>query len=266
MLFISVGIDLLLGYYLFVCRRGEENKIMVLLFIIYIFIFPAQILGGNQSTIVNTPFYLRVRIHDSHSASVLFEIPRKEDHRICEMYKFTIRHNNENPYSMPEQNLTYWRNSLELTHLAAGHYNVCAIICSEQLPRLKSHYQQYLNKNRTIPVTTCVAFDAVRSHLLILTLYILVFIILIFSQVIYSLRKRQIQARIKLALIEVENSLQKWRSNTETLNDHSQSCAILQSLVTLPASPVEHSTTQIQSSDDEQHPIIFHLDYSTDHP
>jgi hypothetical protein len=239
---------------------------MVLLFIICIFILPSPIEGFSKEVIVENPFYLRARILDFQTANVLFEIAEINAHRTCQMYKFTIRRNNEHPYSMPELNLTFWRNSLELKHLAAGHYKVCAIICSENLRQPEYHYQ-YKKKNHTIPITACVQFDAFRPHLLVLTLYILVFIFLTISQIIYSLRKRQFQARIKAALIEVENTLQKWRSNTETSIDQTQSYSILQSIVSLPASPIDHLTSpQLQSNDDEQHTPIFHLDHLTSPP
>ena len=240
--------------------------IMVLLFIICIFINPAQIEGFSKEVIVEKPFYLRARILDSQTANVIFEIAELSAQRTCQMYKFTIRRNNEHPYSMPEVNLTFWRASLELKHLAAGSYKVCAIICSEKLRQPKYYYQyQLYKKNHSIPITACVHFDAYRPHLLILTLYVLVFIFLTISQIIFSLRKRQIQARIKAALIEVENSLQKWRSNTETSIDQIQSYTILQSIVSLPASPTDHLTSPpLQPNDDEQHPPIFHLDHSTE--
>jgi hypothetical protein len=264
MLFIHGRIDLLL-----VClpmwRREQNDRIMVLLFIVFIFIFPAQIKGVNKEIIVESPFYLRARIHDTQTASVLFEIALENNQRTCQMYKFTIRRNSEYPYSMSEQNLTFWRNSLELKHLAVGHYKVCAIICSEHLRSPKFHYEFNEKRNRTTPITACVQFDAFRPHLLVLTLYILVFIFLTISQVMFSLRKRQVQARIKMALIELENTVQKWRTNTETSGDHMQSYTILQSLITLPASPVEHSSSQPHLIEDEQHPIIFHLDSLNEH-
>ncbi len=245
----------------------KHNRIMVLLSIIFIFIFSTQIVGASKEIIVEYPFYLRARIHDSHTASVQFEIAEENNQRTCQMYKFTIRHNNEHPHSMPEQNLTFWRNSIELKHLAAGDYNVCAIICSEQLRSAKHHYEHYIKKNRTMPIIACVHFHAFRPHLLVLTLYVLVLIFLIISQIIYSLRKRQFKARIRMALIEIENSLQKWRSaqTSSTSTDHIQSYSILQSLINLPALPTEHLVSlQLPSNNDEPNPVIFHLDNPTE--
>ena len=242
---------------------------MVLLLLVSIFVLHAPVIkASSKEILVEIPFYLRARIHDSHSASVLFEIPEEKDHRTCEMYKFTIRRNEELPYSMPEQNLTYWRNSLELKHLPAGKYRICAIICSEHLRPAKYHYKNYVSKNRTIPVSACLDFQAYRSHLLVLTLYLLVLIFLLFSHTIYSLQKRQFQARVKVALIELESSLQKWRmsSSANISGEHLQSTTILQSMITLPISPVEHSVpaASAQSNPDGHHPILFHLGSSSD--
>ena len=235
---------------------------MVMLLILLV-----QIVGASKEILVENPFYLRARIHDSHSAHVQFEIAGETNQRLCQMYKFTIRRNRELAYSMEEQNLTYWRNSLELKDLAAGNYRVCAIICSEHLRKENYHYEKYLKKNRSTPVTACVNFQAFRPHLLILTLYILVLIFLVGSHVVYSLRKRQFQARMKMALTEVENALQKWRSNpTPSASiELNASSTILQSLVALPTSPIEHAVLQIPSSeqtttDEHPSPIIFHLD------
>jgi hypothetical protein len=200
---------------------------MFALFIIFVFIFPIQIIGASPEIIVEKPFYLRARILDFQTVNVLFEIAEENNQRTCQMYKFTIRRNQEKSYSMPEQNLTCWSNSLELKHLPSGDYRVCASICSERLRQRKYHY---MKKNRTIPIIACVNFHAYRPHLLVLTLYFLVFILLTISHIIFSLRKRQFQARIRMALTEVENSLQKWRS-TQTSTDHIGSYSILQSLV-----------------------------------
>jgi hypothetical protein len=242
----------------------QNNRKMVLLFMVLVFTFLTQMVKASKEILVESPFYLRARIHDSHTASVLFEIARENNQRTCQMYKFTIHRNEELPYSMPEQNLTYWRNSLELQHLPAGKYRVCVIICSEHLRQAKLHYKNYGKKNRTIPVKACVEFQAFRSHFLVLTLYILVIIFLVFSHIVYSLRKRQFQARMKLALIEIENTVQKWRSNpqTNTSSEHIQSTTILQSVIILPTSPVEYSVPAppVQSNNDEHHPIIFHLE------
>jgi hypothetical protein len=173
------------------------------------------------------------------------------------MYKFTIRRNREYPYSMPEQNLTFWSNSLELKHLAAGEYRICAIICSEYL----KHAHSYLKKNHSIPISTCIDIHVYRSHFLVLTLYLLVVLILTFSQIIFTLRKRKFQARIKTALIEIEDILHKWRTDETLLtsDEHIQSYCILQNLVTLPASPVKHSITSPFHP-----PIVFHLDMSSE--
>jgi hypothetical protein len=238
------------------CQREQNNGIMVFLFII--FIFSTQMVESIPDIIVEKPFYLRARIHDSHSASVLFEIAKDNDQRKCQMYKFTIRRNREQPHPMPEQNLTFWRNTLELKHLAAGHYKVCATICSENLRQENYHYQQYIKNNHTIPITTCVDFHIFRSHLLFFASYILVLIFLIISQIIFSLRKRQFNARVKVALIELESSVQKWRAQHPQLvsTDRTQSYCILQSLLTLPASP----PVELHHDEQHPHPPIFHLE------
>ncbi|UJR08869.1 hypothetical protein I4U23_013124 [Adineta vaga] len=238
--------------------------------LVYGWIFFLQIGEAVKEIIVEKPFYLRARVHDSQTASVLFEIARENDQRACHNYKFTIRRNREPLYSMPEQNLTFWRNSLELKHLDAGEYRICAFICSEHLPQtnMRLSHQQ---KNRSLPISACVNIHAYRSHFLILTLYILVFIFLTFSQIVFTLRKREFRARIKSALVEVESTLQKWR-NIQTPSasvDHAQSYSILQSLVTLPASPIDHSKTSSSLQPTTQydhrlsHPIIFHIENST---
>ncbi|UJR37372.1 hypothetical protein I4U23_030080 [Adineta vaga] len=222
------------------------------------------VIGVDKEIIVESPFYLRARILDSHTVNVQFEIGRENEQRSCQNYKFTIRRNQENPYSMPEQNLTFWRNSLELQHLSAGQYQVCAIICSEHLPHVKHHNQSYMQKNRTLSIKTCVHFQAFRPHLLVLTLYVLVIIFLTISQIIFSLRKRRFHERMKWAKMEVENSLQKLRTTqiSSSAAENTQSYNILRSLVTLPATPVDYSVPSppIQSNDDEQRPIIFHLE------
>lgn len=224
-------------------------------------IFFVQFVGANKEILVERPFSLRARIYDSHSANVQFEIAEQTKYRTCQMYKFTVRRNREPVYSMEEQNLTYWRNSLELKDLAAGNYSVCAIICSEHLRQSKFHYEKYLKKNRTLPITTCVSFQAFRPHLLILTLYILVFIFLIGSHIVYSLRKRQFQARMKMALVEVETTLQKWRSNPTATTEPNLSSTTLEKLVSLPTLPVAHSPPLgEQTNSDEPQEIVFHLD------
>jgi hypothetical protein len=242
--------------------RGIDNTIMVVLFIICLLSISIQMIGASKEIIVENPFYLRARIYDSQTASVQFEIAEENNQRTCEMYKFTIRRNREYPYSMPEQKLTFWSNSLELKHLPVGDYRICAIICSEYLKQPPTYDEMFSKKNRSIPISACVNIHAYRSHFLILTLYFLVILILAFSQIIFSLRKRKIQARIKTALIEVENTLQKWRAS-QTSGDHAQSYTILQSLLTLPASPIEYSTTLPFHPPIEEHrpshPIIFHL-------
>ena len=255
--------------YLSMQGTEQNNRKMLWLFMVLILPYFTQMVKASKEILVERPFYLRARILDVHTANVLFEIADENNQRTCQMYKFTVRRNEERTYSMPEQNLTYWRNSLELKHLAAGKYRVCAIICSEHLRQAKFHYKNYAKKNRTAPIKACVVFNAYRSHLLILTLYILVLIILLFSHIVYSLRKRQFQARMKLALIEIENSVQKWRSNPSTAasNEHIHSTTILQNVVTLPTSPIEHAVLpqpSAQSSNDEHHPIIFHLESTTE--
>ena len=231
-----------------------------------LFIFPVQRVEGVTDIVVETPFYLRARVRDSQTASVKFEIAHENDQRTCQRYKFTIRRNREPSYSMPEQNLTFWRNSLELKDLAAGKYRICAILCSEH-----SQKTIFPRQNRTKPITACVAIRAYRSHYLVLTLYVLVVTILAFSQLVFTLRKRKFQAKVKTALVEVEHVLQKWRSsqgNSSTTNQPT-SYSILQSLLTLPASPIEHSVSApvltVTDEDDSRrpsHPVVFHLDAS----
>jgi hypothetical protein len=219
----------------------------------------------SKDIIIDHPFYLRARIHDSHTASVQFEIARENRQRRCQQYKFTIRRNRGHSYSMPEQNLTFWRNSLELKELEVGQYNVCAIICSEYIRQYSIDQQE--SENRLTPIMNCVAFDAPRSHFLILTLYVLVAIFLIISHVIYSLRKRKFQARIKLAMLEIESSVQKWRSTQTSIlsSDNTPTYITLHSIVNLPVSPVEHATgSSISSVHTDRNeattsPIIFHL-------
>lgn len=180
----------------------KNNRSMNLLFIVCLLSILIEKVENTKQIIVENPFYLRARLRDSQTATVQFEIAKDNYQRTCQMYQFTIRHNGKHPYSMPEQNLTFWINSLELKGLTAGHYQICAIICSE-----------YLNQNRSKSISNCVHFDLHRLHFLILTLYLLVFLILLFSQIIFSLRKRKFQARIKRALIEFEHSVHKLCSN-----------------------------------------------------
>lgn len=251
--------------YMAIYRRGGggNSTMIVVLAMVYFW----GMVESVKEIIVETPFYLRARVHDAHTASVQFEIAEEKDQRVCQKYQFTIRRNRESPYSMPEQNLTFWRNSLELKHLAVGNYCICAIICSEylnqsaQLPCESIH-----ERNRSLPISTCVTIHAYRSHFLVLTLYILAFIILAFSQIVFSLRKRKIRARIKTAMFDVENALQKWRSvqPTTASTDGSPSFSILQSLVNLPTIPMDHSAASSSHSLVEEHrsihPITFHLD------
>ncbi|CAF3069100.1 unnamed protein product [Rotaria socialis] len=235
---------------------------MALFLIGFILLLPIKISGSSNETIVLDPFYVRARMYDSHTATVQFEIGRETDQRTCEMYKFTIRHNRAVTYSMPEQNLTYWRNSLELKHLAAGKYHVCAIICSERLQQQFNRSKGYDNKTRAEPISTCVTFQASRSHFLVLTLYILVFIFLVFSHVTYSLRKRKIQDRIKMSLLELESSLQKWRASqaAHVSTDQTHSYHILQSLINLPAVPIEQAQlSRLECDGQIEHPVLFHL-------
>ncbi|CAF0841636.1 unnamed protein product [Adineta ricciae] len=231
-------------------------------------IFPRFMSGMNKEIIVDSPFHLRARIFDSRTAHVQFEISGKDEQRRCEKYQFTVRRNQETPYSMPEQNLTYWRNSLELQHLPVGQYQVCAIICSEHSQHAKYHYKSYMKKNRTLPITACVSFRVLRAHLLILTLYVFVIMFLAISQMIFSLRKRQFHQRIKLALTEVENSLTKWRTTQAPPPsiDQTQSYTILQSLVTLPATPIDYTIPYppVETNEPVERPIIFHLEPPND--
>ena len=244
---------------------------MALMPLAYVVLVSLTAVDAMKEIIVESPFYLRARVHDSQTASVQFEIARENDQRTCRMYKFTVRRNRETAYAMPEQNLTFWRNSLELKHLAVGEYRICAVICSEHGHPLNSTLSLLLRTNRTRPITACLNIRAFRSHFLILTLYFLVFTFLALSQLMFTLRKRKVHARIKLALAEVEHAVQKWRtSQTPSASiDQTQSYAILQSLVTLPASPIEHSISSpmLPTNDDDDEPfnrttcpIIFHLD------
>ena len=250
--------------YLSMRRRERTNGMMLLLHVALVLVLRLEVIEANKDNFVVQPFYLRVRIHDAHSATVLFEVEEESDQRTCRMYKFTVRRNREYPYSMPEQNLASLSNSLELKKLDAGQYRVCAIICSEEL---RVPLQQQDKKNRSTPITACVEFEAHRSHFLVLTLYVLVLILLTLSQITYSLRKRKIQARIKLALIEVETSLQKWRSTQTNLSsaENTPSYSTLHSIVRLPASPVEHSLSSPASLTTNELPqtlpaIHFHLE------
>ncbi|CAF4254331.1 unnamed protein product [Rotaria sp. Silwood2] len=184
---------------------------MSLLCIVCLLSIPIQILGNIKETIVENPFYLRARMHDSQTANVQFEIALNINQRSCQMYKFTIRHD-DNFYSMPEQNLTFWRNSLELKYLSVGNYRICAIICSEYSKPYHSLYYIFKKENSLKPISACVNIYAYRSHYLILTLYLLVFLVLAFSQISFSLRKRRFEARMKDNLIKFENTSQKWHS------------------------------------------------------
>ena len=80
---------------------------MVLLLTIYLAGICFPTVQATKEILVESPFYLRARIHDLQTATVLFEIARENDQRTRQMYKFTIRRNREYPYSMPEQNLTF---------------------------------------------------------------------------------------------------------------------------------------------------------------
>ena len=259
----------LLVTYISMRRKGKNNTIMVLLLVVYLLANSIQIAEAVTDIVVESPFYLRAHILDSKTANVQFEIAEVKNQRTCEKYKFTIRHNHDYPYSMPEQKLTFWSNSLELKHLEVGDYRICAIICSEHLKQPHTYFDIFMKKNHSIPITTCVGFHAYRSHFLILVLYVLVFIILAFAQVIFTLHKRKFRATIKAGLTEVETMLQKWHSAQTASNEHRQSYTILQSLITLPASPLEHSavTPPFHSVVDEHrpsHPVIFQLNGSNE--
>ncbi|CAF1408745.1 unnamed protein product [Rotaria sp. Silwood1] len=230
---------------------------MMVLLMIFILTYSTQILGSSKEIIVENPFYLRARIHDAHSATVQFEIAREAYQRSCQAYKFAICRNREKPYFMPEQNLTFWRNSLELKHLAEGQYRICAIICSEHLGSESYHYEKCEHKNNTAAITACVNFNAYRTHFLILTLYIVVFIFLGCSQIIFTFRKRKFKAGLAMALMEVDNIVQKMRTNqtSSTSPDDIHTYSILQTLVTLPAAPIEHiKLGPLQFEDEEQNP------------
>ena len=261
----SIRVDLVR---LSVEKREQNNGTMLLIHITCMLIFPRFVRGINKEIIVDSPFHLGARIFDSRTAHVQFEISGKDEQRRCEKYQFTVRRNQETPYSMPEQNLTYWRNSLELQHLPVGQYQVCAIICSEHSQHVKYHYESYMKKNRTLPITACVNFRVLRAHLLILTLYVFVIMFLAISQMIFSLRKRQFHQRIKLALTEVENSLTKRRTTQERPPsiDQTHSYTILQSLVTLPATPIDYTIPYppVETNETVERPIIFHLEPSND--
>jgi hypothetical protein len=194
-------------------------------------------IDGIKEIIIENPFYLRARMYDSQTASVLFEIAQINEQRTCRMYKFTIRRNHEQIYFMPEQNLTYWRNSLELKHLAVGDYRICAIICSE--------YDEN-SKNHSIPISTCVNIRVYRSHFLILTLYFLVILILAVSHINFTLRKREIRARIQSALIDAENHFKRWSIDQTMI--HSQSYSIF-----------PNSTPPIIDQSVSTQPVFFQL-------
>ncbi|CAF4464740.1 unnamed protein product, partial [Rotaria sp. Silwood2] len=61
---------------------------MSLLCIVCLLSIPIQILGNIKETIVENPFYLRARMHDSQTANVQFEIALNINQRSCQMYKF----------------------------------------------------------------------------------------------------------------------------------------------------------------------------------
>lgn len=216
----------------------------------------ASSIASHSEISVETPFYLRARLLDARTAHVHFELNREEVPRTCRTYRFTIRRNREQPYAMPEQNLTYWRNSLEMQHLPAGEYHVCATVCAEQS-------DEHNAGNGTEPITACVTFPIFRLHLLVFTLYVLVVLFLVISQVIFSLRKRQFHERIKLAMVEVEGSLQKWRSAQppSASTDRTMSYNTLHQVLTIPTSPVDLCTPPVmQINDNEPHPIVFQLE------
>ncbi|CAM4919435.1 unnamed protein product [Rotaria socialis] len=230
---------------------------MNLLFSLCLLSVPIGIFANNTETEVLSPFYLRARIHDSRTANLQFEIAQNNNQRECQTYEFTIRHNSKNSHSMPQQNLTFWRNSLELRQLTAGKYNVCVIICSEYL-KSNNSYVEILKKNESLePITACVTIHVYRSHFLFLTLYILVFIILVFSQITFTLRKRKFQARIKHGLTEFEHILHKWHAAqehmTSTVRRHSSST--FHDLLIQPASSIEHSIASLLHLTAEEHQL-----------
>lgn len=241
---------------------------MIVFYLSLVLILFPSCFNGSIEIISQHPFYLRARIHDAHSATVFFEIPEENDQRQCQKYRFTVRRNQEVPISMDEQHFTYWRNSLELKHLSVGNYNVCAIICSERIRNFTSFFEY--RRNVSLPITSCVAFKAYRSHFLILTLYILVFIFLIISQMNSSFRKRKVRDRLQVTLLELENSVQKWRASqgtTASSMEQNPSYNILQTIINLPVTPVDYaapSPPTTTTNINESHPIIFHLDSSHD--
>ncbi|CAF1273568.1 unnamed protein product [Rotaria sordida] len=216
---------------------------MNLLFTVYLLSIPIQIFGINKD-IIRNPFDLRARLHGSHTATVQFEIEQNSNQRLCQMYNFTIRYNHQVVYSMSEQNLTCERNSLELKDLTVGDYEICAIICSEYLKQ-DYLYDRVLNKTNTLkPITACINIHVKRAYLLILTIYLLIFMILALAHINYSLRKREFHARVRRTYIEFENSLQQWRTyQKQSMPSHGrQSSHTLHDFLTSSTSPIEHST------------------------
>ncbi|CAF1387825.1 unnamed protein product [Rotaria magnacalcarata] len=230
---------------------------MSLLFSLCLLSIPIGIFANNTYNVTLSPFYLRARIHDSRTADIQFEIEQNNTQRECRTYEFTIRHNDKNSYSMPQQNLTFWRNSLELTQLTVGKYNICAIICSEYL-KTNDSYDKILKKRASLePIAACVTIRVYRSHFLILTLYILVFIILVFLQITFTLRKRKFHAQIQHSLAEFKHMLHKWNAAqehmTSTVRRHSSST--LHDLFTQSASSIEHSIASLLHLTAEEHQL-----------
>lgn len=242
---------------------------MNLLSIVCLLLIAIPTFGMNKDIVINNPFYLRARIHDFQSANVQFEITRNRYQRSCRMYQFTIRHNDDKVYSMPNQYLTFWRNSLELKHLTVGKYNICATICSEYFKRTFSIKNILKKTYPSKPISTCVSIDIYRTHFLILTLYLLVITILIFSQIIFSLRKRKFQARIKTVLVELERSLQRWHTpsaSSTTIDKIRSSTNTLHDFFIQSASSIEHYVEPLFHITPDKHepsqPTFFHIDSS----
>ncbi|CAF0929784.1 unnamed protein product [Didymodactylos carnosus] len=203
-------------------------KLLVVIILVYLIV-------AEKEISVNEPFHMRARLYNSYSASVQFEIDQSYLHfRNCQQYQFTITRNRELTHYMPAQNFTFWRNSVELIHLAVGFYNVCAIVCSEQ----------FVN-NDSIVTINCLTFRSQRSYFLFLTLYLLVFMILAFSQFVFTLKKRKFKAHVKAALSDLELALQRLRTPSMEPNEN----LTIQNLLLIP--------TQSHIMTDESNVILF---------
>ena len=83
-------------------------------------------------------------------------------------------------------------------------------IILEYLQKNISHDKISNHKTLLKPISTCVQIYMYRSHFLILTLYLLVFIILALSQINFSLRKRKLQTQIENSFINLERNFHRY--------------------------------------------------------